>query len=400
MSKFTVIAMTAICEPMAPPTCTTSPRAALFTLATATMTMVTGEMLPTAVLGPMSAGLGVPEARIGLLVGAWAGTVVLVSFPLVRLTHRFDRRQVIGWSLWVSVASALATALADGFWTALGARTVGAGAVGLLWATVNAHVAALVDDTALARANALVLGGATAGVVIGTPTARLVAEQAGWRAAFAGLALATAGVAYAVRRLVPGGAASAGAPAGSTGAATRRPMFAVTGLVALALAGHYGVYTFVTRLTERTAERVPGGTSGVLLVFGLASAGGVAAAGRAVRLERALVAALAGTGVATLGLLVAAHQPVAGLAVVAAWGLASGALPPLAQTTILRLAGAEHRVLAGALIPVMFNGGIALGAFGAAGLVGVAGLGPLPIAGAAMVGVATAGVATRRRVVA
>ena len=67
------------------------------------------------------------------------------------------------------------------------------------------------------------------------------------------------------------------------------------------------------------------------------------------------------------------------------WGIASGALPPLAQTLVLRLAGTEHRTLAGALIPVLFNGGIAIGAALAAGVVSRSGPDALPLPAAALV---------------
>jgi len=80
------------------------------------------------------------------------------------------------------------------------------------------------------------------------------------------------------------------------------------------------------------------------------------------------------------------------------WGVASGALPPLAQTLILREAGREHRALAGALIPVVFNLGIAIGAALAAVVVGRGALAALPTLGAAVIAAAALGlVGTVRR---
>jgi len=71
----------------------------------------------------------------------------------------------------------------------------------------------------------------------------------------------------------------------------------------------------------------------------------------------------------------------------------SEALPPLAQTQILRLAGPDHRSTAGALIPVLFNGGIAVGAGLAAVAVEHAGVGVLPGLAAAVVATAALGLA-------
>lgn len=356
----------------------------LLTLGGATLVMVTGEMLPTAVLGPMSRGLSVSESAAGLLVSTWAAVVVVASIPLVRLTRGLPRQRVIAGSLVAFALAAAATALAPSYVVVLVARTLGAAAVGLLWSTVNAHVADLVPDRLLGRATSVVLGGATLGMVLGTPIGRVVADLAGWRASFAVLAGASLVAAALVLRLVPAAATTAAAPTGGEQGGSPRPMLVVTVLVALALVGHYGAYTFVTRLAGPPAV--------ALLVFGLASAIGVVLAGRVERTAPGLVVATVLTAVAVL-----AVGTVGSLPVVALWGVASGALPPLAQTLVLRLAGPGHRALAGALIPVLFNGGIAVGAALASGVVATYGVGGLGLPAATLVLLAAAGLARATR---
>jgi MFS transporter, DHA1 family, inner membrane transport protein len=378
------------------------PWPSLLVLGAGTLFMVTAEMLPTAVLEQMSTGLGVAESSTGLLVSMWAAVVVVLSFPLVRLTRRWDRRAVIAGGLAVLALSSALTALAPTFPVAVGARVLGASAVGLLWATTNAHVADLVSDRLLGRAIAVVLGGATLGMVVGTPLARLVADAAGWRAAFWALAVLSLLSAVAVRLVVaraPGrdGTTPDGASPDAAEAAVATPrgmgqLLAVTGLVALVLVGHYGAYTYITRLTEAPAQALPGGMGSLLLVFGLASAVGVALAGRlGDRSGPALVVSVAATSLALLGLGVVDAGPVVGIAVVVAWGVVSGGMPPFAQTLILRLAGPERRSFAGALIPVLFNGGIAIGAALASLVVARSGVSALPALGAVVVGVAAVG---------
>ncbi|MFC5730064.1 MULTISPECIES: MFS transporter [Nocardioides] len=368
------------------------PWPALLVLGAATLVMVTGEMLPTAVLPQMSAGLGVSESSTGLLVSVWAAVVVIASFPLVRLTRRVDRPTVVVGSLLVFGVAATATAIAPSYAVVLCARMLGAASVGLLWATVNAHVASLVPDRLLGRATAVVLGGATIGMVLGTPIGRVIADVGGWRASFWVLAGASLIIAGLVRAVVPNtpAVATGGTAIGGTRGGIR-PMAVVTVLVALVLVGHYGAYTFITRLAEHPADVVPGGMGGLLLIFGLASAVGVALAGRVLdRTRTALAATTFATAVSVLGLVAAERHALAGVVVVAFWGVTSGALPPLAQTLILRLAGPEHRSLAGALIPVLFNGGIAVGAALASAV--VARSGPEALAAPAAVLVAAAAV--------
>lgn len=375
------------------------PWPALLVLGGATLVMVTGEMLPTAVLAPMSAGLGVTDSAAGLLVSLWAAVVVVASFPLVRLVRRVPRTTVIAASLVAFGLASAITALAPSYGVVVGARTLGAAAVGLLWSTVNAHVADLVPDRLLGRATAVVLGGATLGMVLGTPIGRFVADLAGWRAAFWVLAVASAVAAVLVRLVVPAGRPAAlGGPGEQEpgGAGSLRPMVLVTALVALVLVGHYGAFTFITRLGEPADAALPGGMGSVLLAFGLASAVGVALAGRVTGdTARALVAATAATALALLALGAAGQDRWLVLLAVLAWGVVSGALPPLAQTLILRLAGPSHRTLAGALIPVLFNGGIAVGAAFAAGVVAVGGTSAVVVPAAVLVALAAVGLAVR-----
>jgi DHA1 family inner membrane transport protein len=374
----------------------------LLVLGAATLVMVTSEMLPTAVLTPMSVGLGVSEARTARLVSIWAAVVVIASFPLVALTRRFDRRTVVAVAMLGLAGSSALTAMAPSYGAAIGARLVGAMAVGLLWATVNAHVADLVSDRLLGPAIAVVLGGATLGMVVGTPVARLLADLAGWRTAFFALSAVGAVIALLVRTVVASApTTSRGPDSGDSGTRPLRPVVVTTALVGLLLVGHYGAYTFITRLAEAPALLVPGRVSGLLLAFGLASALGVWLAGRVEGgTASALVVSAALTAAAVLGLALAGEHPRVGLGVVLVWGVVSGALPPLAQTEIFRLAGPEHRSTAGAMIPVVFNGGIAVGAALAAQVVAQSGVEALPSPAALVVAASAlglAGVAVARR---
>ena len=193
------------------------PWPSLLVLGSATFAMVTAEMLPTAVLEPMSQGLGVTGTQAAQLVSLWAGVVVVASFPLVALTRRFDRRDVVVTALLVLTASAGLTAAAPTYATAVAARLLGAASVGLLWATVNAHLADLVPERLLGAAVSVVLGGATLGMVLGTPVARLVADLVGWRTSFAALAALTALIAVLVRAVVVPGRRTSRARAGDPG---------------------------------------------------------------------------------------------------------------------------------------------------------------------------------------
>src|SRR4051812_45157040 len=107
-------------------TSTGLPWPSLVVLGGTTFVMVTGEMLPTAVLPQMSADLGVTQARTGLLVPLWALTVVVAPSPLARLPRRWDRRTVVTGALVVFAAASALTAVAPTYEVAAAGRLLGA----------------------------------------------------------------------------------------------------------------------------------------------------------------------------------------------------------------------------------------------------------------------------------
>lgn len=395
-----------------------SPRAgsmpwpSLLTLGATTFVVLTGEMLPTAVLPHMAADLGVSEARIGLLVSIWAATIVAASFPLVALTARWNRRDVVVGALVVFAGAGVLTAAADSFAVALVGRLLGAGVTGLLWSTVNAHTAAIVAERTLARAIAVVIGGATLGTVLGVPAAGLAAEALDWRAAMLAVAVAALVVAVAVQLVVVRGPDTAAAPTTQAAVGVPRPdpalraVLSVAGLAGIVLVGHYAAFTFITRLFADSAERLPGGMTGLLLVYGVTSAVAVlvvgylgdAHAALALEVASGLVAlALLATTLATIAATTLGGHPAVGVGIVAVWGLASGALPPLVQTLIMQRGGPRLRRTAGTVVPVTFNLAIAAGAAAGSGVVGAWGVEALPAPAAAVVGIGVLGLLSLRR---
>lgn len=383
------------------------PWPSLLVLGAVTFVVVVGEMLPMAVLPQMSADLGVTEARTGLLVSLWAGVVVVGALPLARLARRWDRRGVVVVAMAAFAASSAWTAVAGSYQGALAARVLGAAACGLLWASVNAHVAAIVPDARLPRAVSVVLVGATLGTVLGVPAANLAADAADWRVGFWAVAALGVVVAAAVRLVVVGerpDARSGPAPASVDTAdpgdrARLRAALIVAGLAGLLMSGHFAAYTFVTPLLGPTGDRVPGGVPALLLLFGAVSAVAVGLVGR-VPVERThavLTRAGAAVVLALAALAGLGAHPVTDVALVVAWAGATAAVPALTQTLLFRIGGAGLRSTVGAIVPVTFNLGIAAGAALGSAVVDGVGLVWLPAPAAGVAALAAAGMLAARR---
>lgn len=364
----------------AEPTAAGMPWPALIAMALTTFLVVSGEMMPTAVLPMLAADLEVTTAQAGLLVSAWAGTVVLASFPLTRLTARIDRPTVIAGALTVFALATVVTALSPTYGVAMGSRVVAAAATGLLWSTVNAHAASIVPEHRIARATAIVLAGGMLGTVGGIPVGNAVASAVGWRLPFAALAvlgLVGAVAVLALLRRVPvvDHATDTGHPS-----ATSRPLWpvlALGGLGGLLLLAHFMPFTFVAEILA--PSDVP--TPLLLVLFGLIGAVGVAAVGATGDRYPALVPViLAGAlAVSLAGILGIGRSAGLDLMIVLAWGMAAGAVGPAIQASLMRTAGTRHRRTAGTLMPVAMNLGIALGAAAGSGVVDRWSIAPLPM---------------------
>lgn len=327
--------MTTTTCPATLPATRSLPWAPVLALSLATFAMVTAEMLPTAVLPHMAADLGVSEARVGLLVSGWAAVVVLLSFPLVRLTSRWDRRTVITGTMVVFAGANALTAAAPSYAAAGTARLVAAAATGLLWASVNAHLADVVPGDRLARAVAVMLGGATLGMVLAVPVANAVASAWGWRTTFAALtvlAVVAAALVARARTATSAVATAADDRVGTDPEALRR-VVALAAIGGIVLVGHFGVFTFIAPLLHDAAGSLAGGVSGLLLVFGLSSGLGVLLVARWGDRRPGHALALSGllTAVAIAGLTVAGTSALVAVPVLVLWGAATGALPPLLQ---------------------------------------------------------------------
>lgn len=158
--------------------------AALAVLGLAAFVVVTTELLPVGLLRPVGADLGVPEARVGLLVTVYAFTVGLTAAPLTAWTARWPRKRVF---LAVCAVFALGTVLAAGavdYAMLAVARFLCGAAHGVFWSVAAGYAAALARPGLPGRATALVFAGNSAALVLGVPLGTVLGSALGWRAAF------------------------------------------------------------------------------------------------------------------------------------------------------------------------------------------------------------------------
>jgi predicted MFS family arabinose efflux permease len=376
------------------------PWAGLLALATAAFTDVTTDLLPAGLLPQMSGSLHVPEARAGLLVGAFAIASALAAIPVTAVLRGLPRRPVLqcvlaGFGLLDAI-----TAVSPWYPLAFAARLLAGVMGGTLWSMLAGYAARMVPAARRGRAIAVVLAGITVALCAGIPAGAALAGVLGWRAVFGLLAALALLLVPWVRSRVP--ALPGELPARRAGQQQRRPAVrqvatgpgvpAILAVTLLLLTGHQAMYTYV-------APFAPHRAGAVLLVFGLATAAGIGITGIVAdrHLRAALLTALAGIAAAMSALGLAGRQPAVLLGAAALWGAAFGGAPTLLQTALVDAAGPARADVATALQTTVYNAGIAAGSAAGGLALGQAGAAVLPWVTLACCAAALGAVAAARR---
>lgn len=340
----------------------------LVLLSAAVMLTVSLETLPAGILPKMGAEFSRSDSAIGMLVSAWGFTVILTSLPLVRLVAQWDRRSVTAACLGVTGVFSLGTALAPGYSWALVSRVLGGASHGVFWALVVVYAAALVPPRFLATGIALVTGGSQLAAAVVIPAAASLVQHVHWRWIYGALAVLAAGIALAVRLLLPADRPRAPTPGTRRSGPLWRDQRA-RGPLALAVVAllfvfaHFVVYTYAT-VYFVDASGAPDPRIGIFLaIIGAASILGLVISGPlANRWPRYGLVVYLGLFAAAMVLIVPAALPVrvTGLAL---WGLMFGTIGPICQAIALRFSPEEFRPAISAAMVVTFNLGISMGSF-------------------------------------
>jgi MFS transporter, DHA1 family, inner membrane transport protein len=338
------------------------PVPALAALTAATFLYVTTEMLPVGLLAPIGADLGVSEARVGLLVTAYALVVVVASIPLTYLTRAVPRRVLLGTLLAGYVVSSLGSALARSYGALMATRVVTALGQAVFWSVVVPIAAGLFPAEVRGRALAVLFGGVSVATVVGVPAGTWVGQHLGWRWSFAVLAAAGAVALVALGAKLPPDGSRLVDPTGPGSQPDRRRFSALIAMAALATTGAFAFFTYLSPYLTDVAGISAGLLSVVLLLRGLAGIGGIAVAGALVDARPRLSIALAvAVQAAALLLLVHPLGPVAVVVLVALTGYAFAAFTTPLSTRILQTAPIRLD-LATSVSSTAVNVGITLGA--------------------------------------
>ncbi|WP_456285348.1 MFS transporter [Microbacterium sp. JZ70] len=376
------------------------PVRALVALAGAIFVSMTVEFLPGGLLPAISRDLDVSVAASGQLVSVFAATVIVFTAPVAALTRRVDRRRLLAIALGVIALSSLATALAPGYGWLLAARVLGGVAHGAFWSVAAAYTAHLVPTAQLARATVIVSGGGSLAGILGVPIGNALGQLVGWRWAFVALAAAGVAALAVLIRAVPRIAPAADPAPRRHRDATLPLILGMCALIVLTVLSQTAFGTYLTPWLEAEAGFPAAAIPAYLFATGLAGAVGLAVSGAAGdRYPRAtLLGGLAVVLVSLILFALAVDAPT--IALIAAglvWSAGFGAVSPLLQARMMRIASERARGTAAALQTVAFNVGIGGGAVIGGGIIAAWGLGSLPVFAIAATAVSLTAIAMTMR---
>ena len=351
------------------------PVLALISLALIGFILVAMETMPAGLLPDIAQGMATTEGTVGLFVSAYALGTVIVTVPAISLTRGFRRKPLLLTTVAGLILANTVTAISPDVVVSLASRFVAGSFSGVIWGMLAAYAIRISPPTRSGLALSIMSIGAPLGFAFGTPLGAFIGGLTDWRWSFTGLSLIGLLVGVVILICVPD---SPGLPA-----TTRIPLsrvFVLRGVpivlfvIVVWMLAHSTIYTYIAPYLRTTGTGITPDV--MLLVYGVASLGGVALTGFFLdRHPRPLLHLSALTFTAAGAVLLVGHaSPAAVLVAAVLWGLSFGGTAPQLQNALTH-AGGDNADIANSFLPVAFNVAIfGAGILGAALLAGADGL--------------------------
>jgi len=366
---------------------------ALWALTLSAFAIGTTEFVIVGLIPTIATNLHVSLPSAGLLVSLYALGVAVGAPVLTALTGRVPRKLLLVGLMLLFTAGNLTAWMAPGYGALMAARVLTGLAHGVFFSIGSTIATSLVPKEKAASAIALMFSGLTVALVTGVPLGTFIGQHFGWQTTFLAVSLLGVIAVAGILALVPRTLATS-PPSGllAQAAVLRKPrLLLVYAMTTLGYGGTFVAFTYLAPILERVAGFGSGAVGLVMLVYGVSVAFGNIWGGKLADRKgplRALQIVFALLALVLFVLGFTAHNKVAVLATVLAWGaVAFGNVPGL-QVYVVRRAerDAPQAVdVASGLNIAAFNVGIALGAWGGGLIVDRFGLMATPPIGAAIV---------------
>ena len=343
---------------------------ALLALSICTFALGFAEFVAVSLVPSIATSTHLSVGSVGMMIGIYAIGVSIGAPTLSALLARAPRRGVLAVSMLLFALGNITTAMTVSLPLLLGSRLLAGLMHGVVLALASSTAAATVGPERSGNAIATVFGGLTVALMLGVPLGTFAGAHFQWQDVFIAIALIGAVSAAALMLFTP-----AHAPASRDSGPRPSIMATVTDLAtlhpvlitALAYAGSFTGFTYISVLLEQTTHLSAAGVTGMFVLYGVSAALGNALGGRLVDRagsRRASLTVIGGLLVALGGAYLGGTSVIVMSAVMVIWGLSSFGAVPIFQKTVL-VAAQNNRVgspeVASGMNIAAFNIGIAVG---------------------------------------
>ena len=226
---------------------------------------------PAGMLNQLSAGIGATIVETGLLV-TWGAVVLCFGSPIMAaVTTRIDRRTLLAGSALIMALTNVASAFAPDYLTLLVIRLVMLVAAAPFTPQAAGTIALLVPEKERPGAISFVFIGWSLSIALGLPIVQFLAENAGWRMAYASLGGAALLITILLWFGLPGGLRGAPMSLKSWGDIARnRRILRILAVTAIQVSGLFAIFTYVAPLLTNYAGASVGTVAAFFAAFGVA----------------------------------------------------------------------------------------------------------------------------------
>ncbi|RAX57333.1 hypothetical protein CCZ01_06440 [Helicobacter monodelphidis] len=157
---------------------------AIFALATSSFVIGASEFIVVGLLSDIAISLGVSDSSAGMIVFAYAMSVVVGGPILAVLTFKMSRKATLLFFCFLFVVGNFLCAIAPTYWTLIGARIITGLAHGVFFGIASVVATSLASKEKQGFAISLVFMGLTLANVLGVPLGALIGHYYGWRMPF------------------------------------------------------------------------------------------------------------------------------------------------------------------------------------------------------------------------
>jgi MFS transporter, DHA1 family, inner membrane transport protein len=325
----------------------------------------TTEFVTMGLLPDVAAGLDLSIPRAGHAISAYALGVV-VGAPLIAVIGaRLPRRAMLIGLMVLFGLGNVASAMAQGHGTLIAARFVAGLPHGAYFGVAALVAASLVPAHRRARAIAGSMLGLPVANVIGVPAATWLGQQAGWRTAYASIAVIGIVTIVALLIWLPHQPPCLDATVRrELSALGQRQVWLTLAVGTVGFGGMFAMYSYISPTMTDLADLAARWMPIVLAAYGLGMVVGIVVGGRLVdwSLPRSLVGSLAAVGILLAAFTVAARDPVTASIALFLVAVAASVQVLALQVRLMDVAK-QAQTLAAALNHAALNAANALGAW-------------------------------------